>query len=219
MSYLEGIMELGWEIDILIVLGLMIWGAVICFLGYRIFRIVLAVVGFFVGAGIAGAIGLGLFPGETLPVIVIGLLGGTVGAGLVIITYFVGIFLLGAAAAVLIGTLASAQSAGSLEPVIVAILAVIGGVIAIILQKPMIIVCTSFGGSWSIVSGISRLVEGDVEASGFLGRFFENPEGLLLLLLERVTQSYTTLALCVVLGICGVVVQYKTTWGRQLHVV
>ncbi len=66
MDFLEGFVETVEEIDNLIVFASIIWGAVICFFGYRIFRIVIAIIGFFVGGTVTGALGFGWFDGKTL---------------------------------------------------------------------------------------------------------------------------------------------------------
>ena len=217
MDFLEGFVELVQEIDGLIVFASIIWGAAICFFGYRIFRIVIAIIGFLVGAAVAGTLGLAWFHGETLPMIVVALVGGFVGAALATLLYFVGVFLLGAAGGALIGTLLSAQIGAGLEPIIVIILAIIGGIVAIILQKLIIIVCTSFGGSWSVVSGVFHFTENEPNVSYYLERFFEDPETLLDFVQGTVSRSYIALACWILLGICGVAVQYKTSWGKEIH--
>src|SRR5688500_17965792 len=75
-------------------LVLLIGGTVACFFGYRLFRIVLAIFGFIVGAFAASSV-FGV--SDTGPMIVAAVVGGLIGAGLLIAAYFVGVALVGAA--------------------------------------------------------------------------------------------------------------------------
>jgi hypothetical protein len=75
-------------------LVLLLGGAVACFFGYRSFRIVLAIFGFVIGA---------LIPSSFLPMssgtwtmLAVALVGGLLGAGVLLAAYFVGVALVGA---------------------------------------------------------------------------------------------------------------------------
>ena len=70
-------------------------GLIQCFLGYRIFRIVLGLTGFLMAAGFAGTMGFSL-TGNEIMALIFGILGGLIGAGLMVAIYFVGLFLIGA---------------------------------------------------------------------------------------------------------------------------
>src|SRR5437762_4125996 len=74
---------------VLLVLG----GALACFAGYRLFRIVLAIYGFLFGAAFASSM---MGAGQTSGMIVAALVGGVVGALVLVFAYFVGIALVGA---------------------------------------------------------------------------------------------------------------------------
>ena len=69
-------------------------GAMACFAGYRLFRIVLAIYGFMLGAVIASSI-VGVT--NTIGMLAAALGGGLVGALMLVFAYFVGIALVGAA--------------------------------------------------------------------------------------------------------------------------
>ena len=73
----------------LLVLG----GALACFAGYRLFRIVLAIYGFILGAMLASSM-MGV--SNTIGMIVAALVGGIAGALILVFAYFVGIALVGA---------------------------------------------------------------------------------------------------------------------------
>src|SRR5918999_1231831 len=74
---------------ILLILG----GALACFAGYRLFRIVLGIYGFILGAMIASSI-VGVT--NTLGMVLAALLGGLAGALVFVFAYFVGIAIVGA---------------------------------------------------------------------------------------------------------------------------
>src|SRR3982750_3856882 len=74
---------------ILLVLG----GALSCFAGYRLFKLVLGIYGFILGAMLASSM-MGV--SHTTGMIVAGLVGGIAGALLLVFAYFIGIALVGA---------------------------------------------------------------------------------------------------------------------------
>lgn len=131
-------------------------GAVLCFLGYRVFLLVLALGGF-VAAGLAAA-GGGLLVSQDLTIAIIsGILGGFIGAVLMVLLYFAVLFNAGAVTAGLIGYAICVYSETPLTTVaIVAILcaAVFGGILALFLQRFVIIVSTSMKGAGLLTLGI-----------------------------------------------------------------
>src|SRR5262245_23223144 len=75
-------------------LVLLLGGAVSCFFGYRLFRIVLAIFGFIIGALIWSS----FLPTSSgaWTTLAVALVGGLMGAGVLIAAYFVGVALVGA---------------------------------------------------------------------------------------------------------------------------
>jgi hypothetical protein len=134
---------------------LLIGGIVACFFGYRLFRIVLGIFGFILGALLAtsplGATDTGLM-------VVAAIVGGLLGAGVLLAAYFVGVAIVGAGLGALMANLAFA--AGDRDPhfLIVVFAAVLGAVGAIYLQRYFIIVGTGFGGAWTLIVGAMALV-------------------------------------------------------------
>ena len=98
-------MELGRGALYLIALASIGLCVVYCFFGYRIFKIVLGILGFISGASVAARIALDVFGGGQVVAILAGLVGGIIGAILVGVFYFIGIFLLGAWLGSLLGIL------------------------------------------------------------------------------------------------------------------
>ena len=203
-------MELGREALYLIALVSIGLGVVYCFFGYRIFRIILGILGFIGGASVAAAVAFDIFGREQVVLIVAGLVGGIIGAVLMVVLYFIGIFLLGAWLGSLLGVLLTGGGGSTVETVIILVLAVIGGVAAVMLQKLMIILSTALSGAWAIVSGVFHIVGG---APGPVQAFQYQPN--LRALRPMGAWGYVMLLCWILLGIAGMVVQYKITRERK----
>jgi hypothetical protein len=177
---------------------LVLVGVANCFLGYRIFKVVLGIFGFIVGATLAGTVGLEASSGNEFVGFVAGLIGGVAGAVLFAVLYFVGIILLGAGLAVMLTSTIGAQPQVHLPPIVLIIVAIVGALLALVLQKLIIILSTAFIGARMIVVGVLCLVfrmtpEVVVQHPQMLGR-----------LLLPVTFCWLAL------GIAGTTVQYLT---------
>jgi hypothetical protein len=149
---------------ILLVLG----GAVACFAGYRLFRIVLAIYGFILGALLASSV-MGI--SNTVGMVVAAIVGGLIGAAILTFAYFAGIALLGAGLGALLAHLvwvpsgpSAAGPSGDPPAMLVIALAILGAVAAMLLQRYVIIVGTAFGGAWTMIVGVLALA-GDRSAA------------------------------------------------------
>ena len=132
---------------ILLVLG----GALSCFAGYRLFKIVLGIYGFVLGAMLASS---AMGATNTTGMIVAALVGGVCGAALLMFAYFIGIALVGAGLGALVAHVAW-SNAGTGDPpaVAVVVLSILGALGAMFLQRYVIIVATAFGGAWTVIVG------------------------------------------------------------------
>jgi len=129
---------------------LLLGGIVACFFGYRLFRIVLAIFGFILGALAASSI-FGV--SDTGPMIIAALVGGLVGAGILIAAYFVGVALIGAGLGATAANLFFATSDRDPHFLVVVFLSITGATAAMYLQRYFIIVGTGFGGAWTMIVG------------------------------------------------------------------
>jgi hypothetical protein len=132
---------------VLLVLG----GALSCFAGYRLFRIVLGIYGFIGGAMLASST-MGV--SNTTGMIAAALIGGVVGALILMFAYFVGIALVGAGLGALVAHVGWGYvGTGDPPPAVVIVLALMGSIAAMVLQRYVIIVATAFGGAWTVIVG------------------------------------------------------------------
>ena len=132
---------------ILLVLG----GAISCFAGYRLFKIVLGIYGFVLGAMLASS---AMGATNTTGMIVAALVGGVCGAALLMFAYFIGIALVGAGLGALVAHVAwSGVHTGDPPAIAVIVLSIMGSIGAMFMQRYVIIVATAFGGAWTVIVG------------------------------------------------------------------
>ena len=136
---------------------LLIAGFVICFLGYRLLRLTLGLAGFGVGLALGLAVA-GLIPDiSQVFTIVIGIVCGILGAVLATLLFKVGVFLLGAGAGVLVASVVVAATGWHYPMLARLIAAIAGGILTLILERPLISVLSAFAGGWGIVFGTFKL--------------------------------------------------------------
>ena len=142
-------------------LALIVGGTLSCFAGYRLFRVVLAIYGFILGAMLASSM---MGATSTGAMMVAAIAGGIGGALVLTLAYFVGIALVGAGLGALVAHVIW-QSSGSTEPPALAVIlfAVAGSIGAMLLQRYVIILATAFGGAWTLMVGVFALT-GDRQA-------------------------------------------------------
>jgi hypothetical protein len=139
----------------------LVGGAMACFAGYRLFRWVLGINGFIIGAMLVTS---AMNASSMWTLAIAGLVGGLIGAVLMIAAYFVGVAIVGAgvgAMAVHLG-----WSLAHAEPPFWAVMiaAILGALGALAITRYMIIVGTAFGGSWMLIIGAMALFGDKVAA-------------------------------------------------------
>ncbi len=128
-------------------------GLVMCFFGYRFFKVLLGIMGFLACGGVALRVGYAISSENEFVALIAGLLGGVVGATLFVVLYYIGVFLFGASFAVLTAATCAGPAEQSLTPPVTLVLGGIGGVLAVLLQKFIIVCSTAFIGAWLMVFG------------------------------------------------------------------
>ncbi|MFL6279440.1 MAG: DUF4203 domain-containing protein [Vicinamibacterales bacterium] len=184
---------------------LLVGGLCSCLAGYRIFRFVLAFFGFVFGALFVGA---AMGSDQTLWMVGASLLGGLIGALILFAAYFVGVALIGAGigAGLAMVLWAAVDREPGIWPVI--ILAVIGAVGALAVQRHVIIVATAFAGAQTAVVGAAELVASRSVDTTSRQMFHVYP-------LDPLPNTRADLIAFVVLGIFGLVVQLRTTTAKK----
>jgi len=136
---------------------LLIAGFVICLFGYRLLRFTLGLAGFCVGLALGLAVA-GLIPAVSqVFAIILGIVCGIIGAVLATVLYKVGVFLLGAGAGALVASIV-VTAIGWRYPMVASLLgAVAGGILTLVLERPLISVLSAFAGGWGVVLGAFRL--------------------------------------------------------------
>ena len=126
-------------------------GLVTCFAGYRLFRIVLALYGFMLGAMVGSSIP---DPGSsTWALAMAGLAGGLVGALVMVFGYFVGVGLVGAGLAALALNFGWRLIGGEPPTLVLVIVCVIGAILALNVQRYVVIFGTAIAGAWTALVG------------------------------------------------------------------
>lgn len=135
-------------------------GVVACFFGYRLFRIVLALGGFIIGALLASSI---MAASNASGMLIAAVIGGLIGAGIMFAAYFIGVLLVGAGLGALAANLLFSAASSYPHLLIVVLCSIAGAVAAMYLQRWFIIVGTGFGGAWTILVGVLAVL-GDQKA-------------------------------------------------------
>jgi Domain of unknown function (DUF4203) len=159
------------------------------------------VYGFILGALVATSI---VGAEQALWTVVAALVGGMLGALILLVAYFAGVALLGAGAGAML--LHVALAAFDREPhiILVVLAAVAGAIVAMALQKYVIILTTAFGGAWTaLVGGFALAGEGRAVAATTRGDVW------IAYPLNPAPGQQWVIAAWIVLGIVGTVVQLR----------
>jgi hypothetical protein len=177
-------------------------GVVACFSGYRLFRAVLGVYGFILGAMVTSSV---MGTENIWALALAAVVGGLIGAGLMVAAYFVGVGLIGAGLASL-GLQLAWQVIGGEPPVVaIVIVAVLGALGALSVSRHVVIIGTALAGSWTLIVGGLAL------AGDRVGALSVTPENIWVVygLGPWPGHGYVTVG-WIVLAICGAVVQTMT---------
>ena len=192
-------------------LVLLLGGTVACFFGYRLFRIVLAIFGFIIGALIPSSV---LPMSSTWAMLAAALVGGLIGSGILIAAYFVGVALVGAGLGAVAANLLFSATGQDPHFLVLALLTVLGAAAAMYLQRYFIIVGTAFGGAWTLIVGAAALF-GDRTA---LAAAAATDVWVAYPLNPAPGRGWVKLA-WIVLGLIGTTVQLGWTGGERGRVV
>jgi hypothetical protein len=186
---------------------LLLGGLLACFAGYRVFRIVLGIYGFILGALLASSI---VGTEHTLWTILASLGFGLIGALILIGAYFVGVALIGAGLGAGLANVIWAWIGGEPHVIVVIVLAIAGALGALALQRYVIIVATAFGGAQTTVVGAAAILGNRAAAESAARTVYS------VYPLDPMPGTSMDAGASLILGIAGVLVQlFVTAKGRK----
>jgi hypothetical protein len=178
---------------------LLIAGFVVCFFGYRLLRLTLGLAGF--GVGLASGLAIaGIIPDASqVLTIIIGIVCGILGAILAALVYKLGVFLLGAGAGVLVASIVLAATAWHHPMLIRLAAAIAGGILTLILERPLVSILSALAGGLGTAAGTFELLGWYRIATG----------------VKTPPANYGAMIACgLILGLIGAGVQLRTA-GRR----
>jgi hypothetical protein len=182
---------------------LAIGGFLACFAGYRLFRLVLGIYGLILGAFITTSM---MGTSNMWALAVAAVVGGLVGAVLMIAAYFIGVGLIGAGLAALALNLGWRFIGGEPPTVVLVIACVLGALGALSVVRLVVIFGTAIAGSWTLIVGVVALLGNrlalDAAGAGDVWVFYP---------LHPMPDRWWYTVLWVAIAGIGVVVQLATT--------
>ena len=182
-------------------------GVIVCFRGYRIFKVMLGIAGFIAGAALFYHFGAH-YTVNMIVLVILAIFGGLIGASLSVAFYYIGLFLLGALAGWQLGFLISTAINIEFIIIIPIIAAVIIGIIACFVQRPIIIVSTALIGAWSVVTGGFYFFGTGIIPTDL----FRDP----FMLVESLRETNPVVILAwIALSLAGMIFQFSTSGQRK----
>ena len=135
-------------------------GALMCFFGYRLFRVVLTIFGALFGGFLGALAGSYFSGGHQIAVIVCGIIGALVGGIALTALYILGVFLVGAAFGMMIGSAAAVNYGMGIQLIAGSIAGILCGLAALWAQKLIITVATALQGAGLLIVGGLMLWKG-----------------------------------------------------------
>ena len=184
-------------------LVLTVGGLISCFAGYRLFRVVLGLYGFFLGAMITTST---MGTANMWYLVLAAVVGGLVGAVLMVAAYFLGVGLVGAGLAALALNGVWRVAAGGDPPTLVLVLVcVLGALAALSVVRYVVVFGTAIAGAWTLIVGVLALTgRSTVAGAGARDVWVVYP-------LDPMPGRWWILALWLALSLAGVIVQLSTT--------
>ena len=180
---------------------LLLGGAIAWAAGYRLFRFVLTLFGFYIGALAASAV---LGPSDRTMLVFAALGGGAVGAVIMFFGYFVGVALVGAGIGALSVHLIWSRLGSDPHAFVVILAAVAGAASAMALQRYVIITATAFAGGWTMLWAAMNVVD----STGTLAR---RPQVWMVYPLDLSPGRRWIVVAWAVIGMLGVFTQLRFT--------
>lgn len=189
-----------------------ITGTFVCLFGYRLLRVAIAITGLAAGFATGAALATELFHCSIPATIAVAVGTGLAGLLLTLLLFRVGLFILGASAGVL---LTHVWQVGTGQPLPVWVYLGIGlatGLLVLLLQRPVVILLTGFGGAGLTIAGVFQLLGHYRLPISFGTGLSATTDGNLPASLGQPDRAHTLLMLAgwILLGVTGCVLQAIT---------
>lgn len=178
-------------------------GLLTCFAGYRLFRFVLGLYGFLAGAMVASSMA---GAGSTWTLIMAVIVGGVIGAIVMVVAYFVAVGLVGAGLAAMLLHLVWKLVGGEPPTIVLVVVCVIGAVLALRAVRYVVVFGTAVAGSWTFLVGALALMGNPkalIAASA--------PNVWVVYPIDLLPPNWWVMLAWIVLALAGMIVQFKTT--------
>lgn len=130
-------------------------GTLYCFLGYRTLKVLIGLTGFCIAGMTAATLASLVSEGEVSYMAFAGIIGGLFGAMALSFLYRTGVFFIGVLGAALIASNCLAAQGSSWVPLAVIGMGLVGGLVALLVERPVITVSSAAIGAWIVVSGVA----------------------------------------------------------------
>jgi hypothetical protein len=173
-------------------------GTLYCFLGYRTLRFVIILTGFLLAGAVAASLAAWVSKGQILAIVISGIVGGICGAVALAFLVRSGIFLLGVLGVLVVAMYLTAGRQESYIPWLVLAAGIVGGFLALLLRRTIVILATAAIGAWLVVSGVLFFLAGP-------GSLDQPSEAVL-----SVRQGWVGVACWAVVALVGAMAQFAT---------
>jgi hypothetical protein len=184
-------------------LVLALGGLLACFAGYRLFRLVLGIYGFMLGAFVTTSM---MGAANIWALALAAVVGGLVGAVLMIAAYFIGVGLVGAGLAALVLNLLWRVIGNEPPTWLLVVVCVLGALGALSVVRWVVVFGTAIAGSWTLIVGVVALLGNraalTAASAGDVWVFYP---------LHPMPDRWWYTVIWVVIAAAGVVVQLATT--------
>jgi hypothetical protein len=143
----------------LVVASSMAAGLIYCFVGYKLLKFVLGLTGFIIAGSVAVLLVSWATDGHAISMIVALIIGGTSGAFALFFLFRTGIFAVGMLGMTIFSNNFLGDRPESWTPLAIVGLGIVGGLIALVLERPVLALATATIGSWMIVAGGTYFID------------------------------------------------------------
>ncbi len=200
-------MTLNPQVDLTMIVVIIIAGILNCFFGRKFLKGILIFWGFVLGAGLVGHLFFNFFQSNQTIAYIAAIIGGILGASLLGAFVKVGVFALGAILGYTIGNMLA--STGGIPPQLPILLGLgfLGGVLALFMERTVIILATALSGAWLMILGLASLLGTQFSLLAIL----KEP-----VILQQLNRRYLILfAIWAFLSILGTWVQFQITHRQK----